>query len=661
MQSYQDDSRVGRVLEKLGRTKRSGAGYVARCPAHDDREASLSISVGDDGKVLLHCFAGCSFDAIRAALDMAPGELFADNTNGRSNGASHGPEKEERTTSLTLAEFAAHKKLPAEALAFYGVHDAIRFGRPCVEFDYRRRDGTQARTRQRIGLSGKRFTWKGDGGEIVAYEPDQGALARAQRYVVVVEGESDTLTLLYAGFPALGVPGADATRVLRPEHFEGLSRVFVVHEGGQGGDTFATKVPELVKSFGFSGDVHVLKMPGGAKDPSGLFVRDPGAFPDAFQRLLRDAVTPPHRFDALWKTVAERGSLTTRPAPRRWLLQRPDDETCGMANPVGILPLGKAGLLIAQGGVGKTMALVQLAVSVATGRRWFDHYLVATTGRVLLALAEEDEEEVDRRLYEAGIAMRLTDAQRAQVGERVVALGLSGYVTALVAQDGQQSVETDVLSFFRRKLAEGNWTLVVLDTLSRFAGGDTEKDNAQATRFIQTIESLCRAPGSPTVLIAHHTNKTSRTDGSKTSSSHARGATALTDNTRWTANLERVGEGVKFEITKSNYAPDAPAIMLSRDKDSGGYLRIEAPEAARARADETCREELERRAAIRARIVEVLAQHLDITNQGDLAVRCGISKKAVGDALHDLFESGAVSKVGGVFRLGKQGGDAPNG
>jgi hypothetical protein len=49
--------------------RRSGQGWVACCPAHDDRHPSLSIVDGTDGRLLLRCFAGCSWSAIRAALE----------------------------------------------------------------------------------------------------------------------------------------------------------------------------------------------------------------------------------------------------------------------------------------------------------------------------------------------------------------------------------------------------------------------------------------------------------------------------------------------------------------------------------------------------------------------------------------------------------------
>ena len=41
---------------------------MARCPAHDDREPSLSISDGKDGKVLVRCHAGCDQRDLIAAL-----------------------------------------------------------------------------------------------------------------------------------------------------------------------------------------------------------------------------------------------------------------------------------------------------------------------------------------------------------------------------------------------------------------------------------------------------------------------------------------------------------------------------------------------------------------------------------------------------------------
>ena len=60
------------VLTRLTQVRRSGKGWMARCPAHEDRNPSLSIREGDDGTILLHCFAGCAFDDIARALNLSP-------------------------------------------------------------------------------------------------------------------------------------------------------------------------------------------------------------------------------------------------------------------------------------------------------------------------------------------------------------------------------------------------------------------------------------------------------------------------------------------------------------------------------------------------------------------------------------------------------------
>ena len=47
------------IAKALGGRK-TGNGWIARCPLHDDQTPSLSISAGRDGKVLVHCHAGCN-------------------------------------------------------------------------------------------------------------------------------------------------------------------------------------------------------------------------------------------------------------------------------------------------------------------------------------------------------------------------------------------------------------------------------------------------------------------------------------------------------------------------------------------------------------------------------------------------------------------------
>lgn len=64
------------VLTRLDRVRKAGAGFNARCPAHEDRTASLSVTAGTDGRLLLHCFAGCSVHDVLGAIGLTISDLF---------------------------------------------------------------------------------------------------------------------------------------------------------------------------------------------------------------------------------------------------------------------------------------------------------------------------------------------------------------------------------------------------------------------------------------------------------------------------------------------------------------------------------------------------------------------------------------------------------
>lgn len=63
-------------LSRLENTKRAGNGHVARCPAHEDRKQSLGVHQGDDGRVLLRCYAGCSVEQVVTAMGLELKDLF---------------------------------------------------------------------------------------------------------------------------------------------------------------------------------------------------------------------------------------------------------------------------------------------------------------------------------------------------------------------------------------------------------------------------------------------------------------------------------------------------------------------------------------------------------------------------------------------------------
>jgi len=77
--SYQAHIPTYLIARALG-GKRSGRGWIVPCITHDDRRPSLSLADGDDGRLLVHCFAGCDTRDILVALH-ARG-LFVDNKDG---------------------------------------------------------------------------------------------------------------------------------------------------------------------------------------------------------------------------------------------------------------------------------------------------------------------------------------------------------------------------------------------------------------------------------------------------------------------------------------------------------------------------------------------------------------------------------------------------
>ncbi len=67
---------IDEILSRFERVRRHGAGWIALCPAHADKNPSLSIGESD-GKILLHCYAGCTPNAICAAVGIPMRDLFA--------------------------------------------------------------------------------------------------------------------------------------------------------------------------------------------------------------------------------------------------------------------------------------------------------------------------------------------------------------------------------------------------------------------------------------------------------------------------------------------------------------------------------------------------------------------------------------------------------
>ena len=70
-------SRLDNLLFHLDKVKRTGpSSYQASCPAHADRSPSLSVRELEDGRILLHCFAGCEAHEVLSAVGLEIHDLF---------------------------------------------------------------------------------------------------------------------------------------------------------------------------------------------------------------------------------------------------------------------------------------------------------------------------------------------------------------------------------------------------------------------------------------------------------------------------------------------------------------------------------------------------------------------------------------------------------
>jgi len=74
-----------RLLNCLTKVKGRKGSWTAACPAHQDKSPSLAVRQVEDGRILLHCFGGCSVHDVLGAVGMDMSDLFPD--SGENKGA----------------------------------------------------------------------------------------------------------------------------------------------------------------------------------------------------------------------------------------------------------------------------------------------------------------------------------------------------------------------------------------------------------------------------------------------------------------------------------------------------------------------------------------------------------------------------------------------
>lgn len=272
-------SHLNSVLRHLQKSKETGNGqYLALCPAHDDTERSLSIGTGDDGRALIHCFAGCSSDAILESIGLSTKDLFPENA------PRYEPNRRAKE-SISVRELAEHRKIPVQFLREVGVT-----GLPNGEIgiEYRDESGRAVQIKRRTRHTAKNGSYWPKDVPLMAYGQERLPDVSSQGDLCVVEGESDCWALWYNGYDALGIPGASATKVLTKQHLANVNRIFAFQEPDQGGARFIEGLHSRVKELGWNGEFRVVKL-SDTKDPSELHMQDPKAFREKFDQALKES------------------------------------------------------------------------------------------------------------------------------------------------------------------------------------------------------------------------------------------------------------------------------------------------------------------------------------------------------------------------------------
>lgn len=314
------------ILSRLQGVKGGHGQWTALCPAHDDTHNSLSIAVGEDGRILLNCHAGCSVDAIAGALGLSVKDLFEDKPQTR--------EKPQITA----------------AYAYPGGVQKLR--RSDKSFLWRRPNGKGGWIYNRQGVPHSLYI--------------AGELAGA---VFVVEGEKDCDNLHRLGYNAASGEDGAGPGKWRKEYTEQLRgcSVAIIQDNDDIGKVYAQETAAALHGVAVSvqvldlstvwkripehGDVSDLIVAVGDEKTCELLAKMISATPKWTPPLPCNA-DPPYEEDSLLACFKTLDAFDEEDA--RWLVP-------------GWIPEGQITLMAADGGVGKTSVWCNIIAALSNG------------------------------------------------------------------------------------------------------------------------------------------------------------------------------------------------------------------------------------------------------------------------------------------------------
>jgi hypothetical protein len=408
------------ALRERGLNPRETAtGWTCNCPSHEDRSPSLSVSVGGDERVLLHCYAGCTPESVVGSLGMTLADLFpADRV--RQGGTSSRPRRRGRgdTSSnnkvkdggfVAVAEGTKVKKPVRKFLtaneavvdlehqhgprsAFWTYHNAERepvgvVVRWNITADPADRENKPRKKILPVSRTpdGSAWTIEGMPTPRPLFELPELLAAEPGSRVYVVEGEKAADTARSIGLTATTSPhGSKSAKQADWSPVAG-HEVVISPDHDESGEGYANDVTTLCIAAGAK-SVRVIRLAEiWAQMPEG------GDMADYVEHRGGDAEAVRAEVEALADNAPEvvPKIAPIDGAPKIVRLSDVKPEPVSWLWP-GRIALGKLTLIAGDPGLGKSFVTLDIAARVSQGRAWPDAPSVATQrGGVVLLNAED--------------------------------------------------------------------------------------------------------------------------------------------------------------------------------------------------------------------------------------------------------------------------------
>ena len=205
-----------------------------RCPCHNDKKASLSISQGRNNRIILNCHAGCNYKDILSEVGLTEADLFND---GRTT-----QKKQEKSWRDKLTDFV---KKPIEAVYDYKdangkyLYSKIRFFGKVIRYAV-------------IDKKNDSFTMEKPKGVYSLYNLPAAIRAIKKGYpVYITEGEKDVDTLKNLGFTAVTAGSVSDWRSEFAHYFTG-ARVVILPDNDAPGLELKDKILKSLRAFAHS-------------------------------------------------------------------------------------------------------------------------------------------------------------------------------------------------------------------------------------------------------------------------------------------------------------------------------------------------------------------------------------------------------------------------